>query len=310
MDRLIRERAITLGNTLDSSTLHTYTSTITSYLTFMRAHNFPVSPSEDTISYYIVYMSHHISPHSVTTYLSGIVQQLEPFYPSIREIQHSRLVQRTLQGCMKTCTVPTQHKQALPLSELSQIVAHYYQSPPSHDDLLFVTLLLTGFFTLLRLGEMVFPDDKNLRNWRKISPRCTTSISTDGYHFELPFHKANRFFADNEILITRGQTEIDPILHFSNYINSCNALMPLHSALWLRADGTVPTRSFFIRRFHLFFRSDFGGQSMHAGGATFLAELGTPPSLIQARGRWSSDAFLIYIRKNPALLINLITAQR
>ena len=48
---------------------------------------------------------------------------------------------------------------------------------------------------------------------------------------------------------------------------------------------------------------------MRAGGATFLAELGTPPSLIQARGRCSSDAFLIYIRKNPALLINLITAQ-
>jgi hypothetical protein len=84
MDRLIRERAIALGNTLDSSTLRTYTSALTSYLTFVRAHNFPVSPSEDTISYYIVYMSHHISPCSVTTYLSGIVQQLEPFYPSIR----------------------------------------------------------------------------------------------------------------------------------------------------------------------------------------------------------------------------------
>ena len=48
---------------------------------------------------------------------------------------------------------------------------------------------------------------------------------------------------------------------------------------------------------------------MCAGGTTFLAEKGVPSSLIQARGRWSSDAFLIYIRKNPALLIDLITAR-
>ena len=83
--------------------------------------------------------------------------------------------------------------------------------------------------------------------------------------------------------------------------------MPLHLALWFRANGSIPTRSFFIRKLHLFFDKEIGGQSMRAGGATFLAEKGTPPSLIQARGRWSSDAFLIYIRKNPALLIDLIT---
>ncbi len=310
MDRLVRERAIALGNTLDASTLRTYTSALTSYLTFVRAHNLPVSPSEDTLSFYVVYMSHHISPRSVTTYLSGIVQQLEPFYPSIREIRHSKLVQRTLHGCMKTCTLPTKRKQALPVSELSRIVDHYYKSPPSHDDLLFIALLLTGFFALLRLGEMVFPDDKTLQNWRKISRRRTVLISEDQYRFELPFHKADHFFTGNEVLIAQGRTDVNPVLHFHNYLSSRDSLMPLHSALWLRADGSIPTRSFFVRRLHIFFGSEFGGQSLRAGGATYLAELATPPSLIQARGRWSSDAFLIYIRKNPALLINLITEQR
>jgi len=47
---------------------------------------------------------------------------------------------------------------------------------------------------------------------------------------------------------------------------------------------------------------------MWAGGATFLARYGVSPSLIQAQGWWSSDAFLIYIHKNPALLIDLITS--
>jgi hypothetical protein len=102
MDRLLREHAIALGITIEPATLQTYNSALTSYLTFIRAHNLPTSPSEDTLSFYVVYMSHHISPRSVTTYLSGIVQQLEPFYPLIRDIRNSKLVQRTLQGCLKS----------------------------------------------------------------------------------------------------------------------------------------------------------------------------------------------------------------
>jgi len=115
MDRLLRERAIALGNTIEPATLHTYNSALTSYLTFIRAHNLPTSPTEDTLSFYVVYMSHHISPRSVTTYLSGIVQQLEPFYPLIREIRNSKLVQRTLQGCLKTCAQPTRQMRVINL---------------------------------------------------------------------------------------------------------------------------------------------------------------------------------------------------
>ncbi len=264
LDRLIRERAIALGNTLNASTLRTYTSALTSYLTFVRAHNLPISPSEDTLSFYVVYMSHHISPRLVSTYLSGIVQQLEPFYPAIREIRHSKLVQRTLQGCTKTCALPTQRKKALPVSELPRIITHYYTSTPSHDDLLFLALLLTSFSSLLRLGEMVFPDDNNIRDWRKISRRRTVFISSEHYSFQLPFHKADRFFAGNEILVTKELAGINPVLHFHNYISSRDTLMPLHSPLWLKADGTIPTRSFFMRRFRLFFGTEFGGQSMRA----------------------------------------------
>jgi len=307
MDRLLRERAIALGNTIEPSTLRTYNSALTSYLTFVRAHNLSTTPTEDTLSFYIVYMSHHISPRSVTTYLSGIVQQLEPFYPLIRELRNSKLVQRTLQGCLKTCAQPTRRKRALSISDLSTVVAHFQKTMKSHDDLLFLAMLSTGFFSLMRLGEMAFPDDKKIQDWRKISRRRTVVLSDNTYSFQLPFHKADRFFSGNTILVTRGESLIDPINHFTNYLSSRDELMPFHSALWLRANGNIPTRSFFIRKLHFFFDKDIGGQSMRAGGATFLAEKGTPPSLIQARGRWSSDAFLIYIRKNPALLIDLIT---
>ncbi len=51
-----------------------------------------------------------------------------------------------------------------------------------------------------------------------------------------------------------------------------------------------------------FFDKGVAGQSMRAGGATSLAEHGAAPILIQCSGRWTSDSFLAYVRKNPGLM--------
>jgi len=99
-----------------------------------------------------------------------------------------------------------------------------------------------------------------------------------------------------------------PLTHFSKYLDSRDRKHPMALALWLTEAGTVPTRSFFMARLHQFFSKDVGGQSMRAGGATALAEHGVPPSIMQACGRWASEAFLIYIRKNPTLLQGLLHA--
>ena len=100
-----------------------------------------------------------------------------------------------------------------------------------------------------------------------------------------------------------------PFKHgLSAYLSSRDALHPVASPLWLTSAGTIPTRSFFISRLRLFFANDVAGQSMRAGGATALAEHGVSPAVIQAAGRWASEAFLVYIRKNPTLLQGFLTA--
>ncbi|KAK1217740.1 hypothetical protein PQX77_019612 [Marasmius sp. AFHP31] len=47
---------------------------------------------------------------------------------------------------------------------------------------------------------------------------------------------------------------------------------------------------------------------MRSRGATFLAEQGLSGNLIQAIGWWSSEAFNIYIQKNPVLLHHIISS--
>jgi hypothetical protein len=300
-ERLIHERALALGHVIDKSTLSTYGSALNSYLNFVKLHEFPVEPTADTLSLYTVYMCHHINPCSVNTYLSGISQQLEENFPTVKEARNSTLVRRTLQGCMRMRGVATVRKWALTTDDL-RLVIHHYRDSTSHDDLLFVAMLVTGFFGLLRLGEMTFPNDLSLQNWKKVVRRNTLKIFPTHYEFLLPGHKADRYFEGNKIVIPASRFELHPLHLFSQYLDSRDTLHPVASPLWLTASGSIPTRSFFVSRLCLFFRDDIAGQSMRAGGATALAEHGFSPYIIQASGRWASEAFLIYIRRNPTLL--------
>ena len=54
-----------------------------SYLMFCNLHNLPIDPTPDTLSFFTVFMSHHIHPKSVDNYLSGICNNLEGLFPDI-----------------------------------------------------------------------------------------------------------------------------------------------------------------------------------------------------------------------------------
>jgi hypothetical protein len=307
-ERLLHERSLAMGQSIDISTWKCYGSALNSYLAFVRMHNFPVEPTPDTLSFYTVFMcnnNHNIKPDSVDSYLSGICHQLEPYFPSVRSVRNSTLCKRTLAGCKRLRGVPTNRKRALTMDDLQRVVNHYLGSN-SHDDLLFVCQLLSGFFALHRLGELTIPDDKSLVDHRKITKRTSVKVTNDYYSYFLNSHKADKTFEGNTVIVQRHHIAIDPLFHFKKYLSSRDHLFPFASDLWLRADGSRPTRSFFMSRLKLFFDSDVAGQSMRAGGATSLAESGVPPHLIQAIGRWASKAFQIYIRKNAVLLQALL----
>src|SRR5271168_4053752 len=158
-------------------------------------------------------------------------------------------------------------------------------SEPSHDELLFAALLLTGYHALLRLGELVFPDKKDLRNYRKIALRHSVSLHQNHYSFFLPSHKADRFFEGNTILVQRLNTPTDPYDPFIKYLRSRDTFFPIHPELWLTSYGHVPTHHWFMTCLCAFFPNEIAGQSMRSGGATSLAEAGGDPATIQAVGR-------------------------
>ena len=187
MDRLIQERSINLGLALDRSTNQTYSSALNSYVTFCDLHHLAIDPTPDTLSLFVTFMSAHINPRSVDNYLSGISSVLEEFYPHVRQNRRLRLVSRTLRGAKRRYGVAIRRKLPLSRSDLEGTLSAL-SSTPSHDDLLFVALLLDGFYGLLRLGELVWPDNRQLQTFQKVTLRTSVVTNTSYHSFVLPRH--------------------------------------------------------------------------------------------------------------------------
>ncbi|KAF8159933.1 hypothetical protein B0H34DRAFT_782498 [Crassisporium funariophilum] len=231
--RLVHERAVALGQSIDISTRKNYSSALNSYLNFVRLHNFSVNPTPNTVFFFVVYMSYHIKASSVDSYLLGICQQLEPFLPDVRQILRLPLVKRTLDGCKRLRNKPTNRKRALTHDDLLKIVTHY-SANPSHNNKLFVAQLLTGFYGLLRLGEMVDPDDNALINPRKTT-RCL-SYNVGG-HF-MRAGGATALAEDGarpDIIQAAGRWSSDP---FKIYVQKNTILIHslMHNRMELHAD--------------------------------------------------------------------------
>jgi hypothetical protein len=205
---------------------------------------------------------------------------------------------------------PIKRKDPITMNDL-RFVETKYRHSKEHDDYLFETQLATGVHGLLRLGDLTFPDSSSIREWRKVTRRNTLDIRPHQYSFVLPAHKADRFYEGNKVVVCAFESSdssppFDPFPSFFRYLHSRDSLFPASSPLWLTSEGKIPTRSFFMSRFHALFSKSYGGASMRAGGATHLAMNNTPPELIRAMGRWSSNAWEIYIRLHPALLRSLL----
>ncbi|KIJ39233.1 hypothetical protein M422DRAFT_78254, partial [Sphaerobolus stellatus SS14] len=135
-----------------------------------------------------------------------------------------------------------------PLTKNAMIISRLPPCP-SHDELLFIAMLFTGFHGLLRLGELTIPD---------VVARCDTRFS-----FILPFHKADCFYAGNTVMIQAlPHSLLDPLFHVRRYISSHDRFFPLLPALWLTTFGRPPSYSWFVSHLQNFLGSNVSGHSL------------------------------------------------
>jgi hypothetical protein len=116
----------------------------------------------------------------------------------------------------------------------------------------------------MHLGELTRPEDKDLRDSRKLTRHNSIIINEMFFQFFLPGHKADKFFEGNIIILRPNPFPCNPMFLFHNYLQSRDRMFPLSFPLCLKSNGSVPTRSFFVCHLRLFFEKDICGQSMRA----------------------------------------------
>jgi hypothetical protein len=117
-EMFVRHHMLVLGMQLNLRTWENYSSAYNSWREFVNIHNYPLHLNVTTMSNYVMFLSDHITVNSIVTYLSGIVMILEPYYPDIRQIRHSRIVQDTITGCRRLLNLPTSRKSPFTISML------------------------------------------------------------------------------------------------------------------------------------------------------------------------------------------------
>ena len=163
---------------------------------------------------------------------------------------------------------------------------------------------------LLWLGE-VFPPAGN-----HTPPLLLSDLGTNSHLDPTFFHILIR--REKTIPLERGPAsflgsinkDICPTQALKRYLMN---RPPGQGALFLSQDGSPCSRDHFVHAVHHTLSKAglnpllYAGHSFRIGAATTAAAAGIPPHTIKRLGRWSSDAYTLYVRQSDSSLLHIST---
>ena len=188
---------------------------------------------------------------------------------------------------------------------LSQLVQNLDLNAPL--DAAVAACAATAFWGQCRLGELLPPSSFSLLSTplpsRSDFKRSVRNPQACLLH--LPHTKTHRHGQD--IVLVNQWAPINPISLLKNQIRVNNVMNDAHIFSYTSADGPLSlSKNIFLQRCNaiwlLLGYPRTTGHSFHIGGTTELLIAGTPPDIVKATKRWSSESFLRYWRSLDALV--------
>jgi hypothetical protein len=268
---------------------------------FQGCQNLPLS--SQNVSMFLSYLNiKGFAPSTIVSYTCaiGYVHKLAGF----SDPTSAMLVQKLLGAAVNISPsldsrLPITRVLLLRLVQSVDLIEHlpYFQS-------LLKAMFVTAFFGLMRVGEITKDRDGQVAiNLDQIQ------IGHNNIQISITKFKYNLKNVPFDLLLPRqDQSEICPVRTLCNYIKFRGLQKgPLFTFL----DNKPISRNFFIGKLKscLSFcgldTKKFKSHSFRIGSASYYASLGYSDSQIRIMGRWSSDAFKMYIRcqriQNPSL---------
>ena len=160
----------------------------------------------------------------------------------------------------------------------------------------------TAFFGFFHVGEITIPSANSFDTHRHLAFQ---DIATDSVQsprlirIRLKHFKTDQFGWGADIFLGNTGNELCPVTAILAYLAVRGGEA---GPLFHRANGTPLTRSWFVDEVKRalaslgYTQSLYSGHSFRIGAATTTAAVHIEDSMIQALGRWTSTAFLTYIR--------------
>ena len=294
---------------LAESTHKTYQSAIKKFGTFCSCFNvispFPVS--EPILCYFATYLaSQGLAPGTVKVYLAGIRHtQITLGLPEPREFSSLPRLRLVQEGIRRTHTQRASGPQRIRLPITPAILEKlrtHWQAYQNFDHTMLWATAATCFFGFFRAGEITIPTagsfvQEHHLAWGDVAADSEKRPSIIRVH--LKKSKTDQIGKGVDVYLGRTGSSICPVEAVVAYV----AVRGDSPGCFFRFEDQSPlTKSRFVARVRQALLElglpydNFAGHSFRIGAATAAAGAGIEDSVIKKLGRWSSAAFLSYIR--------------
>lgn len=298
---------------LASSTRKSYASAQKKFTSFchqlgkLHSSGSPCPTDEWTLCLFATFLARSIQHSSIKVYLSGVralhIEQgfADPLVNCLR-------LQRVIRGIKRSQGSPSSNR--LPITDSLMLVI--WKSLDLHlaDHCMFWAACTLGYFGFLRAAEFTVP---NLAGFSPVIHLTVQDIAVDAIsspscmRVKIKASKTDPFRKGSDIHIGLGSYPLCAIHAMMAYLslrgNSSGPLFLLH-------DGHPLSRPLLTNWLRQIMASagitgNFSSHSFRIGAATVAARNGIPDHQIQALGRWTSNAYQLYIRTPSEALASL-----
>ena len=257
----------------------------------------PLLPaSEQTLMRFCAHLADRLHHSSIKVYLSA-VRSLHIDYGYPDPLTDCLQLQRLLRGIKRHQGSNPPQRQPVTADLLAIVRKSLHLTIP--DNVMLWAACCLGFFGFLRAGEFTTngPFDPSV-HLTVADLQVDSSKNPQSFRVFIKCAKTDPFRQGCFIFLGRGSSSVCPVAALTNYLHLRG---PGMGPLFIFQDGGPLSRA----RLSSFLQSTLqaagipgkvSGHSFRIGAATTAAQRGIPDHLIKTMGRWSSEAYLLYVR--------------
>ncbi|KAG2746292.1 hypothetical protein P692DRAFT_20739532 [Suillus brevipes Sb2] len=231
-------------------------------------------------------------------------------------IINAKELKATLDGATTLAPDSSKQPKRIPFTVNILSSIHTAINPEDHRDAAIFACLTTTFYAVARLGEFTVPAINAFNPSKHITcANVSKAFDRNGLpvtKFHIPSTKTSPINGEDAFWAAQ-EGPSDPLAALENHFRINPAGEDVHLFAWKHSKGMRPlSKKELMKRLASIARDanlpDLKGHGLRIGGTLEYLLRGIPFEVVKSMGRWSSDAFTIYLREHAVVIAPYIQA--